>query len=43
MSEIAYNDVDILEIGGMVARDVDNHKDQWYIGKKLFNKNYVIA
>lgn len=25
---------------GMIARDPDNHSDQWYVGREYFNKNF---
>jgi hypothetical protein len=28
---------------GMVARNPDNHDDQWYVNKSYFEKNYVEA
>jgi len=27
-------------IGGMIARNPDNHDDQWYINEAFFKKNY---
>ena len=41
LTGISVNDVDILEIGGMIAVNPLNIKDQWYIGKKFFEENYV--
>lgn len=28
--------------GGMIARNADNHKDQWYVAKDFFNTNYAL-
>ena len=28
------------EVGGMVARDPNNHKDQWYVSDKYFRNNF---
>lgn len=39
VSAISVSDVDILEEGGMVARNPKNHKDQWYVAKKYFEEN----
>jgi len=25
---------------GMIARNPDNHKDQWYVARKYFNANF---
>lgn len=27
-------------VGGMVARNPDNHADQWYVAKAYFDKNF---
>ena len=37
---ISISDEDTPEIGGMVARNADNHADQWYVAKAFFEKNY---
>lgn len=29
-----YND------GGMIARNIENHKDQWFVAKKYFEDNF---
>ena len=34
---------DIPEEGGMIARNSNNHSDQWYVAKKFFEDNYVLA
>jgi hypothetical protein len=43
MSKISVSDADLylpsLE-GGMIARNPDNHTDQWYINPTFFAKNY---
>lgn len=41
VSRVSVNKEDVLEAGGMVARNSNNHKDQWYVGKNFFEKNYV--
>lgn len=39
---ISVNDCcDVPESGGMVARNPENHNDQWYIAKEYFNENFV--
>jgi len=40
MSGISVSAEDTLEEGGMIARNPENHKDQWYVGKEFFLKNY---
>jgi len=34
---------DTPEEGGMIARNKNNHKDQWYVDKDFFNLNYKEA
>ena len=43
MAGISTNNVDWLEKGGKIARNKDNHKDQWYIAKKFFDDNYELV
>ena len=40
---ISVNSEDTPEIGGMIAFNPMNPKDQWYIAKKYFEENYEIA
>jgi hypothetical protein len=40
LSRISVNPEDTPEPGGMIARNADNHNDQWYVGKAFFQKNY---
>lgn len=40
LTGISVSKEDIPELGGMIARNPDNHKDQWYVGKEFFEKNY---
>lgn len=40
LSEISVSREDTPEEGGMIARDSVNPKDQWYVGKDFFKKNY---
>lgn len=38
---ISVNDCcDVPEEGGMVARNPDNHSDQWYVTKEYFEENF---
>ena len=41
LDEIAVNSQDTPEAGGMIARNADNPKDQWYVGKLFFAANYA--
>jgi hypothetical protein len=44
LSKISVSREDMpVEEGGMVARNKYNHDDQWYVAKKYFNDNYVVA
>ena len=43
LSGISVNSQDTPEFGGMIARNSDNRKDQWYIAKAFFEANYKIA
>ena len=40
MQEISVSDMDTPEVGGMIARNEDDHTDQWYVAKDFFKKNY---
>jgi len=43
MIGISVSEVDKpASVGGMIARNPDNHKDRWYVAKKYFNDNYHI-
>lgn len=43
LTGISINPEDTPEEGGMIARNADNHKDQWYVSKAFFEKNYEPA
>lgn len=40
LSNISVNAEDTPEQGGMIAVNLDNPKDQWYVAKQFFEKNY---
>jgi len=40
LTGISVNKEDTPEEGGMIARNSNNLKDQWYIGKQFFIDNY---
>jgi hypothetical protein len=40
LTGISVNKEDTPEPGGMVARNSDNHNDQWYVAKKFFADKY---
>lgn len=35
--------VDTPSPGGMIARNPDNHADQWYVAEVWFKDNYEVA
>ena len=39
LTGISVSKEDTPEEGGMIARNADNHKDQWYVSPQFF-KNY---
>lgn len=39
----SVSDQDILEVGGMIARNPENVHDQWYVSRDYFEKNYEEA
>lgn len=41
MTGISITKGDVLEEGGMVARNGNDHTDQWYIGKQFVKDHYV--
>lgn len=43
LSEISVSQEDSPELGGMIARNSDNPKDQWYVAKDFFENNYELA
>jgi len=40
LTGISVNKEDTPELGGMIAQNVANPKDQWYVAKKFFEENY---
>ena len=40
---ISVNAEDVPEEGGMIARNSNNNKDQWYVAKAFFEKNYEMV
>jgi len=40
---VSVSKEDTPEHGGMVARNQDNHADQWYVAKAYFEKNFEVA
>lgn len=37
---ISVSDQDTPEVGGMIARNRNNHADLWYVGKEYFEENF---
>ncbi len=40
---ISVIEQDTPELGGMIARNSENHEDQWYVAKDFFEKNYALS
>ena len=40
VSHVSFTPGDKPEKGGKIARDPNNHKDQWYLSQEFFEKNY---
>lgn len=40
LSGVSVSEVDTPEMGGMVARNPENHADQWYVAKAYFEANF---
>jgi hypothetical protein len=43
LTEVSVSPEDTPEEGGMIAINKENPKDQWYVAKDFFEKNYEIA
>lgn len=43
MSGISVSKEDTPELGGMIAVNPNNHLDRWYVAKKFFEENYILA
>jgi hypothetical protein len=41
LTGVSVSKEDTPEIGGMIARNEDNHSDQWYVAKAFFENNYI--
>ena len=40
---LSVADGDILEEGGMIARNAEDPTDQWYVSREFFEKNYELV
>jgi hypothetical protein len=40
---VSVSKEDTPELGGMIARNPDNHDDQWYVAKAYFLKNFELV
>ena len=43
LSGVSIAEVDLPEVGGMIARNPKNHKDQWYVARQYFRDNPILA
>ena len=39
LSGVSVSDADTPEEGGMIARNPENHEDQWYVAREYFEQN----
>lgn len=40
LNDVSLSEEDTPSKGGMIARNSDNHKDQWYVAEQWFIDNY---
>jgi len=40
VSHVSFTEGECPKVGGKIARDPGNHKDQWYLSEEFFKKNY---
>ena len=40
MASISVSKEDVPKFGGMIARNPENHADQWYVAKTYFEKGW---
>ena len=43
MTGVSVSSEDTPEVGGMIANNLSNPADMWYVGKVFFQDNYEIA
>lgn len=43
LTNISVSPEDTPASGGMIARNPDNHADQWYVAEAYFDKNFELA
>jgi hypothetical protein len=43
LANVSVSKEDTPEIGGMIARNSNNHDDQWYVAKAYFEANYELT
>ena len=41
LSDVSVWQGDLVEVGGMIGINADDHLDQWYIAKAFFDENYI--
>jgi len=41
LSDVFVAEVNPPELGGMIARDPENHEDQWYMEETYFRENFI--
>ena len=43
LSNVSVAEVDTPELGGMVARNPKDHRDQWYVARQYFEDNLILV
>ena len=43
LGNISVSYLDTPELGGMVARNPQNHRDMWYVAEQYFKDNLVLV
>lgn len=43
LTGVTINHTDVLEEGGMIAKNPNDHNDKWYVSKKYFEDNFELA
>ena len=40
LTNVSVSEQDAPKVGGMIARNPNNHADMWYVNKEYFDTNY---
>ena len=42
LAHVSVSKEDIPEVGGMIAKNLENELDQWYVAKAYFEKHFEL-